>query len=84
MDTPQNGSYVAPEDSKSVIPNMDEALIGHTYDKFGTPVLIYSVDLILDILESMPSNVGLEDVHIIRIWEEMESTYEDSVVFCFT
>jgi len=84
MDTPQNGTYVAPEDSKNVIPDMDEALIGHTYDKYGTPVLIYSVDLILDILESMPSNVELQDVDIIRLWEDLESTYEDSVVFCYT
>lgn len=82
MDTPQNGSYTAPENSKNVIPEMDEALIGHTYDEYGTPILIYSVDLILDILES--ENAHLTDTEIIALWENIESTYEDSVVFCYT
>lgn len=82
METPQNGSYVAPEDSKNAIPNMDEALLGHTYDENGTPILIYSIDLILDILEQ--THVGQSDAEIWSMCNQIETDYCDSVVFCYT
>jgi hypothetical protein len=82
MDTPQNGSYVAPEGSKSIIPDMDEALLGHDYDDYGTPILIYSVDLILDILET--ENPHLTDTQIIAKWDDLEANYGENVIFCYT
>jgi hypothetical protein len=82
METPQNGIYVAPEDSKNFIPNMDEALLGHTYDEDGTPILIYSIDLILDILENTYAH--LDEAQVFQKLNEMESEYADSVVFCYT
>ena len=78
----QNGDYIAPQDSKRVIEGYVDCLIGHAYDENGVPVLIYSVDLMLDSLE-FAYPMASED-QLMKMWEDIENQHGDSVVFCFT
>ena len=80
--TAQNGDYIAPENSKMVIDGFDDALLGHTYDSFGQPILIYSVDLMLDQLES-ESPEDTED-QLLEKFTTIELRYSESVIFLFT
>ena len=82
METPQNGDYIAPEEFKASIEGFDEALLGHTFLDEESPVLIYSVDLMLDILEA--NNPMASEAQLDSILQDIFARYQDKVIFLFT